>query len=140
MTDKALNYLGIAKKAGKIVLGFTGCAAAADQGRVKLFLLPSDAADKSFSRVRKMMQGHRALCLQLPYSGEQLGGIFGSGACAAAAVTDIGLAAAAAQALSEDNPRNGDYENAAAVLRQRRDKAARRKAAGPHRKQGGSQV
>jgi len=42
--DKALNYLGLMRKAGACAVGETDCGIACREGKVRLLLLASDAS------------------------------------------------------------------------------------------------
>ncbi len=120
------------------MLGETGCGIEMNAGRVKLLLLAADASESSRRAAERMLAGHRALPVELPYSKAELSQLLGSGNCAVTALCDIGLAAAFMQALAETDAER--YGKAAAEVKRRSEKAAKRKAAGPHRKQGGNQV
>ena len=118
MTDRALNYLGLMRKAGRIEIGETATGASPNARR----------------RVESFLQGRRALCATLPYTKEQLSDALGKSGCSMAACTDFGLSDAFMKALAETDPQT--YGTLAAEMTRRSDKAAYRKARGPKRKPG----
>ncbi|MEG1633705.1 MAG: hypothetical protein RR314_06590 [Oscillospiraceae bacterium] len=134
ITDKAKNYLGMMRKAGRLDIGETNTVAAVQGGKARLVLLASDAAPNAVSRAQGCLTGHRALLIPLPYSKEELSLLLGKGGCSMAAVTDIGLASAFMDALGEQDPER--YGEAAQEMKRRSEKAVRRKAMGHNRKAG----
>ena len=99
-TDKAANYLGLMRKAGRIALGEHDAGAAARAGKACLLLLAQDASDNARKR--------------LPYTKQALSDRLGKTGCAIAAVTDPGLAKAFVSALAQADPEQ--YSNTAAEL------------------------
>ena len=120
-TDKAANYLGLMRKAGRIALGEHDAGAAARAGKACLLLLAQDASDNA----RKRAEGFaHAPLLRLPYTKQALSDRLGKTGCAIAAVTDPGLAKAFVSALAQADPEQ--YSNTAAALaaQTRTDKGA----------------
>ena len=77
MTDRALNYLGLMRKAGRIEIGETATGAAVKAGRARLVVVAADASPNARRRVESFLQGRRALCATLPYTKEQLSDALG---------------------------------------------------------------
>lgn len=95
-----LRLLGLALRAGKAALGEEGVGEAAAAGKARLVLLASDAAENSVRRAHRFTEGGHAVVLQVPFTKAELGSAFGRGSCAMAAITESGLALAAAKKLS----------------------------------------
>lgn len=126
MTDKTINYLGIARKAGKLAAGEQAVGAVAQAGRARLLLIASDASPSALRRANSFITGKRTVLLKIPLTKEELSRAIGSGSCAMAAVTDIGLAANIAKALAAE-PGGAEYGQAAELLSARNAKAIRRR-------------
>ena len=133
-TDRALNYLGLMRRAGKIEIGETGTGAAVRAGRARLLLLAADASENARKRAEGYLYGRRALLVLLPYAKAELEAQLGKSGCSMAACTDFGLSAAFLEALAEKAPE--EYGPLSLEMERRADKAARRRAAGPKRKPG----
>lgn len=103
MADKALNYIGIMRKAGACATGETDSGAVCRAGKAKLLLLAADASENARSRARGFVYGRGVPLLTLPYDKADLAGILGRGATSMLAVTDLGLAEAIAKALAASN-------------------------------------
>lgn len=124
--DKARSYLCFARKAGTLTLGEERCGEAAAEGRIKLLLLASDASDNARRRAEGYTVGHRFPLMGAGLTKEELCALLGSGGCAMVGFTEWGLAAEFAKAMAVNN---SDWQETAALLSHRRDKAVRRKAA-----------
>ena len=133
--DKAKSYLGFARKSGNLALGEERCGEAAAEGRLKLLLLAGDASDNAVRRAEGYTAGHRFPLMRVEYPKEELCALLGSGGCAMVGFTEWGLAAEFAKAMALNN---SDWQETAALLSQRRDKAARRKAAPRKHKSNGA--
>jgi len=100
MADKALNYIGIMRKAGACAAGETDSGAACRSGKAKLLLLAADASENARNRAEGFVYGRGIPLVTLPYNKADLAGILGRGATSMLAVTDLGLADAIAKALA----------------------------------------
>ena len=87
-TDKAANYLGLMRKAGRIALGEQDAGAAARAGKACLLLLAQDASDNARKRAEGFAYTAQAPLLRLPYTKQALSERLGKTGCAIAAVTD----------------------------------------------------
>lgn len=97
--QRALNYLGLARKGGNLVIGEEPVGIACRASHARLMLLAQDAADNTVRRAKSFASGGKPPLLQIPYTKEELGNALGVNACAMAALTDVSLALAFVQAL-----------------------------------------
>ena len=97
--DKALNYLSLGRKAGRLELGEEPVGAAARAKKARLILVASDAGDHSWRRAKSFVAGTEQLCLKIPYTKDQLGQAIGRTSLAMAAFTDPAMALAFVKAL-----------------------------------------
>ena len=133
--DKALRYMGLARKAGLLALGEDRCAEAVSQGRAKLVLLAADASPGAVKRAGAALRGHRAPLETLPWEKAELGAALGRPSCAVVCFTDLSLASRFASAMAEELPQ---WEASAELLSRREDKIRRRKAAPRKHERGGT--
>lgn len=124
--DKALNYLSLARKAGRAELGEEPVNAATRNLHGFLVLVSSDASDHTWRRAQSFVAGTNQQCLRLPHTKEQMGQATGRQSLAIAAITDPALALALVQALGEPE-RYGAVlealENRVSRVRQRQKEA-----------------
>lgn len=99
--NKALNLLGLARKAGLAELGEEPVGAAARAGKAYLILVAGDASDHSWRRAKSFAAGTDQQCLRMKESKQELGAAVGRESLAMGAVTDPALALALVQALAE---------------------------------------
>lgn len=98
--DKALNYMGLARKAGRIELGEEPVGAAARAQHARLILVAEDASDHTWRRAQSFVAGTGQQCIRVPFSKELLGQAIGRTSLAIAAFTDPALALAFVKALN----------------------------------------
>lgn len=125
-----LSLLGLALRGGRLAVGEEPAALAAKAGQARLLLTASDAAGNTLRRAEHLAEEGHCLHLTLPFTKAELGGALGRGSAAIAALTDLGLAAAAAERLALLDPER--YGEAAARMDLKRRRAKER-AAAPHR-------
>ena len=99
--DKALNYLALARKAGRIELGEEPVGAAARAQKARLVIVAEDATDHTRRRAESFVAGSEQICLKVPFSKEQMGLAVGRSSLALAAFTDPALALAFVKALDQ---------------------------------------
>ena len=99
--DKALNYLSLARKAGRIELGEEPVGAAARAKKARLIMVASDAGDHSWRRAKSFVAGTEQLCMKVPFTKDQMGEAIGRTSLAMAAFTDPALALAFVKALGD---------------------------------------
>lgn len=114
----------MARRAGHLALGEEAARQAALDHRARLLLLAADAGENT-ARQLKRLESDKLPVLTLPESKGELGETVGFETLAAAAVCDLGLAAALAGKLAQADPQ---WAPAAQALKARQDKALRRKA------------
>ena len=99
--DKALSYMALARKAGRIELGEEPAGAAARSLRACLILVASDASDHTWRRAKSFVAGTSQECIRLDYTKDELGAAVGRQELAIAALTDPAMALAFCLALPE---------------------------------------
>ena len=99
--DKALNYLALARKAGRIELGEEPVGSAARAQHARLVVVASDASGHTWRRALSFVSGTEQLCLRVDYTKDQLGMAIGRTSLAIAAFTDPALALAFVKALGQ---------------------------------------
>lgn len=121
--DKALNYLGLARKAGKIELGEEPVGGAARAQHARLVIVAADASDHTWRRAKSFVAGTGQEVIRLPYSKDDLGAAVGRQALAIAALTDPAMALAFLKAL----PNPEKYAEAMENLEKRTQRIQQRK-------------
>ena len=141
--DKALNYMALARKAGRIELGEEPAGAAARAQHARLILVASDASDHTWRRAKSFVSGTDQQCIKVPFTKDQLGLAVGRTSLALAAFTDPALAMAFVKALEQPQTYKAVLESLdkrTQRIRQRQQEAmahARNKARGrTHRETG----
>ncbi len=120
--DKALNYLALARKAGRVELGEEPAGAAARAQKARLIIVAGDATDHTLRRAKSFVANTEQLCLQVPYTKDELGQAVGRTALALAAFTDPALALSFIKALG--NPEK--YATEIASLERRTNRIRQR--------------
>lgn len=122
--DKALNYMALARKAGRIELGEEPVGSAARAQHARLVVVASDASDHTWRRALSFVAGTEQKCVRVPFTKDQLGEAIGRTALAIAAFTDPALALAFAKALPQPDPELLEsLEKRAARIAQRQKEA-----------------
>ena len=99
MENRALNYLSLARKAGKAELGEEPVGAAARAGKAYLILVSQDASDHTWRRAKSFAAGTEQQVLRLKETKDDLGQSIGRQSLAIAAITDASLALAMVKAM-----------------------------------------
>ena len=99
--DKALNYVALARKAGRVELGEEPVGAAARAHHARLVIVASDASDHTWRRAKSFVAGTDQQCIRIPYNKDDLGQSIGRQELAIAAFTDPALALAFVKALPQ---------------------------------------
>ena len=120
--DKALNMLGLARKAGLIELGEEPVGIAARGQKARLVLVAQDAGDHTWRRAKSFVAGTEQLCLKIPYTKDEMGMAIGRTSLAIAAFTDPAMALAFVKAL----PQPEKYSEELASLEARAQRAKQR--------------
>ena len=124
--DRALNYVGLAKKAGLIELGEEPVGAVARARKARLVIVAQDATDHTWRRANSFVAGSEQICLKSPYSKDQLGQATGRSELALAAFTDPALALAFVKALDQPDRYRSELESLEKLstrIRQRKKEA-----------------
>lgn len=101
MKPNAINYLSLARKAGRIEVGEEPVGAAARAGHARLVLVASDAPDNTHRRARNFVAGTDQQMVVLPFTKEEMGIALGRSVVALAAMTDPAMALAFLNALED---------------------------------------
>lgn len=121
--NKALNYLSLARKAGKLELGEEPVGAAARAQHARLVVVASDASDHTWRRAQSFVARTNQECVRLPYTKDELGATIGRQELAIAALTDPAMALAFLKALPDPEK----YAEAMAALDKRSQRIAQRR-------------
>ena len=97
--DKALNYLALARKAGRLELGEEPVGAAARAQHARLVVVAQDASDHTWRRAKSFVAGTAQQCIRVSFTKDQLGQSVGRASLAISAFTDPALALAFVKAL-----------------------------------------
>ena len=129
--DKALNYLSLARKAGKLELGEEPVGAAARAQHARLVVVAQDASDHTWRRAKSYVAGTSQECVRLSYTKDDLGAAVGRQELAIAALTDPAMALAFLKALPDPEKyaeaiQNLDKRSARIAQRRREEKAHQR--------------
>ena len=93
--DKAIRYLSLAAKAGKLIIGADDCDKVVKKGSAALILLAKDAAPSALRRANDLAKMRNTKIFNTQYTKAELSQAVGRGSSVALAVlTDEGLAAA----------------------------------------------
>ena len=99
--DKALNYMALARKGGRIELGEEPVGAAARAQHARLVVVASDASDHTWRRALSFVANTTQRCIRVSYTKDELGMAIGRTSLAIAAFTDPALALAFVKALPQ---------------------------------------
>ena len=102
--DKALNYLALARKGGRVELGEEPVGAAARAGKAYLMVVAADAGDHTWRRAKSFAAGTEQQCIRVSFTKDELGMAIGRTSLAMAAFTDAALALACAKTLEKVDP------------------------------------
>ena len=120
--NKALNYLGLARRGGLAELGEEPVGAIARTGKAYVILVASDASDHTWRRAKSYAAGTEQQCIRIGCTKDEMGLAVGRTSLAIAAITDVALALALVKALDEPEK----YKDALEVLAARAAKAKKR--------------
>ena len=118
--DKALNYMALARKGGRIELGEEPVGAAARAQHARLVIVAKDASDHTWRRALSFVANTAQQCIRVPFTKDELGLAIGRTSLAIAAFTDPALALAFVKAL----PQPEHYAQAMEDLQKRSNRSA----------------
>lgn len=101
MKEKALNLLGLMRKANAAAIGETDTGAAARAQTAKLVVLASDASSNAQSRANGFVHGRDIPLITLPFTKQEISEHVGKSGCSMAAICDLGFADAFLKLLCE---------------------------------------
>ena len=120
--DKALNYIALARKAGRIELGEEPVGACARAQQARLVVVALDATDHTWRRAKSFVAGTRQQCIRVDYTKDELGQAVGRSELALAAITDPAMALAFVKALGSEEK----YRDVLADLEERTSRVQKR--------------
>ena len=97
-----LNFLGLARKAGRLAVGEDPCGDEVKAGNARLILTARDAGVNTKKRAKTYSDISRAPHAQLDCTKAELGAVFGRASCAICAVCDVGFARAVWEKMGLD--------------------------------------
>lgn len=109
--DKALNYLALARKGGRVELGEEPVGAAARAQKARLIVVASDAGDHTWRRAKSFVAGTDQQCIKAPHTKDEMGQTTGRSSLAIAAFTDPALALAFLKALPQPEKYKAEVES-----------------------------
>ena len=119
--DKALNYIGLARRGGYIEIGEQRAKALVKAGKARLMLVASDTSDGAKRRAEGYVYGYPTPLVSIPYTKEELSRASGTAGCSMAAFADAGLALSFLRALETE--RGEAHTEAAQALQQQLDRS-----------------
>ena len=99
--DKTLNYMALARKAGRIELGEEPVGGAARAMKACLIVVAADAGDHTWRRAKSFVAGTKQVAVKVPFSKDEMGQAVGRESLAIAAFTDPAMALAFLKALPQ---------------------------------------
>jgi len=84
--DKAIRYLSLAAKAGKLVIGADDCEKAAKKKSAALIVLADDAATSAVKRAEQLSTAYTIKVFKSPYTKTELAQAVGRGRSVALAI------------------------------------------------------
>ena len=124
MEAKVLNYLALARKGGRAELGEEPVGAVARALKAHLIIVAGDASDHTWRRAKSFAAGTDQQCIRLSSTKEEVGFVVGRQSLAIAAITDVRLALAMAEAMGQPEK----YKATLEVLTAKAEKAKKRQA------------
>ena len=97
--DRLLSLLGIARKAGRLSLGFDSVCESAAKGEAELILTASDISEGTLDKLRRSVQ-EKVRILGTPYSIADIGGALGK-SVRIISINDSGFAEKAGELLNK---------------------------------------
>lgn len=101
MNDRVLSFLGICRRAGKLVIGAQVVEASVSEGRSRLVLYAADASENSLKRVRRAAQ-EKGVPVRCVRRGKDALSVSLGRLCAVLSVEDPGFAGKLCSMLDEE--------------------------------------
>lgn len=125
MKEKALNLLGLMRKANAVQIGETDTGAAAKAEQAKLILLAADASDNAVNRAKGFVYSRDIPLIKLPFTKDEISSHVGKSGCSMMAISDLGFADALLKILTTISP--GEYDLTAKRIADHLEKEKQRK-------------
>ena len=129
MKDKALNFLGLMRKANAIQIGETDTGAAARAMTAKLVILAKDASDNARSRAKGFVYGRNIPMIVSPFTKDEISEHVGKPGCSMAAITDTGFADAFMKTLVQISDEYAPVADAISLALQKEKQRKKEKSA-----------
>ena len=126
--NKALNLLGLMRKANAIRIGEEDTGSAVREHAAKLVLLASDASENAQKRAKGYMYSSKAPLITVPFTKQEISESVGKPGCSMAAICDIGFAEAFMNILAENSP--SQYGQTAELIKGKAAESKKRKSEG----------
>ena len=117
MRERALNLLGLMRKANALQIGENDTGAAARAFKAKLVIVASDASDNAVKRAKGFVYGRGIKLITVPFTKDEIAEHLGKSGCSMAAICDLGFADAFIKLLCELCP--DEYSEEKAYFEQR---------------------
>lgn len=102
--NRALNLLGLMRKANAICIGEEATGSAVREHSAKLVLLASDASENAQKRATGYIHSSKAPLITVPFTKQEISKSVGKPGCSMAAICDIGFAEAFMNTLADISP------------------------------------
>lgn len=129
MKDKALNFLGLMRKANAIQIGETDTGAASRAMTAKLVILAKDASDNARSRAKGFVYGRNIPMIISPFTKDEISEHVGKPGCSMAAITDTGFADAFMKTLVQISDEYASVSEAISLALQKEKQRKKEKSA-----------
>jgi len=123
--SNALQYLGIAKKAGLLETGEENTHLAVKKGSARLLIVASNSSENAKKRASGYVWEGKLPITTVPYTKAEISSLTGKAGCSMAVILDAGLASSFASALFQEY--GEQYGELAEDLKQRLDAEKSRK-------------
>ena len=125
MNEKALQLLGMMRRANALQVGEQDTGAAARAQKAKLILVAKDASENAQKRAKGFAAGHATQLVALPFTKEEISASVGKNGCSMAAVCDLGFADAFLELLCESGQE--EYAQARLLIAEQLEREKKRK-------------
>ena len=104
MKERALQLLGLMRRANAIAVGEVNTGSSVRGGKAKLLLLAADASPNARDRAEGFAAGRDLALVEMPFTKEEFSAAVGANGGSMAAVTDLGFANALLQLFAGGEP------------------------------------
>ena len=125
--DKALGYVGLARRGGNIEIGEQRAKALVKSGKARLMIVASDTSPGAKRRAEGYVYGYQTPLITVPYTKETISQAVGVPGCSMAAFGDAGLALSFVRALETEREEYSEAAEALSKLVERSRKSGNRR-------------